>query len=86
MNEDPGVSPFLAEVARRKAEEYARTAGRRDWDATFTADAIEGCFASMGGPDYRREHFRTTRVLLTFGYENLQPCMPNTIWDFHHTA
>lgn len=86
VNEDPGISPFLAEVARRKAEEYARTAGRRDWDATFTADAIEGYFANTGGPDYRREHFRTTRVPLAFGYENLQPCMPNTIWDFHHTA
>jgi len=86
VNEDPDVSPFLAKVARRKAEEYARTEGRRDWDATFTADAIEGYFANMGGPDYRREHFRTTRVPLAFGYENLQPCLPNTIWDFHHAA
>jgi hypothetical protein len=86
VNEDPGVSPFLADVARRKAEEYARTAGRHDWDATFTADAIEGYFANTSGPDYRREHFRTTRAPLAFGYENLQPCLPNTIWDFHHTA
>ncbi len=86
VNEDPGISPFLADVARRKAEEYACTQDRRDWDATFTADAIEGYFANTSGPDYRREHFRTTQVPLAFGYENLQPCLPNTIWDFHHTA
>ena len=36
--------------------------------------------------DYRREHFRTTLVPLTFGRENLQPALPNTIWDFHRKA
>jgi hypothetical protein len=86
VNEDPEVSPFLAELARKKAEQYARQPGNRPWDATFTADAIEGYFANSHGPDYRREHFRTTLVPLTFGYGNLRPCMPNTIWDFHHKA
>lgn len=86
VNEDPGISPFLADVSRRKAEEYSRDPQRRDWDATFTADAIEGYMANRGGPDYRREHFRTTLVPLAFGRENLRPCLLNTIWDFHHKA
>jgi hypothetical protein len=86
VNEDPGVSPFLARLARTKAEQYARQPGVRPWDATFTADAIEGYMANAGGPDYRREHFRTTSLPLSFGYDNRKPCMPNTIWDFHHKA
>jgi hypothetical protein len=86
VNEDPDVSAFVAELSRRKAEDYARGPDRRPWDATFTADAIEGYFANTAGLDYRREHFRSTLVPLTFGAENLRPAMPNTIWDFHHKA
>ena len=83
VNEDPEVSPHLAEASRRKAEEYAKDAARRPWDATFTADAIEGYMANRAGLNYRRQHFRTTLAALTFGKGNLQPAMPNTIWDFH---
>lgn len=83
VNEDPEVSPVLADAARRKAQEYAKTPDRRPWDAMFTADAIEGYFANTAGIDYRREHFATTLVPLTFGHGNLLPAIPNTIWDFH---
>jgi len=86
VNEDPDVSPFLAELARRKAEETAKDPARRPWDRTFTADAIEGYMANAHGINYRREHFQTTLVPLTFGYGHLKPAMPNTIWDFHHKA
>ena len=86
VNEDPGVSSFLADVSKRKAEQYAKTPDRRPWDAAFTADAIEGYFANSHGMDFRREHFRTTLVPLSFGYGNLEPAIPNTIWDFHHKA
>jgi len=82
VHEDPEVSPFLADLARRQAEAYAQTP-HRPWDAAFTADAIEGYFANTSGLDYRREHFRTTQVPLTFGCQNLKPALPNTIWDFH---
>ena len=83
VNEDPGVSPFLAEMSRRKAEEYAKTP-HRPWDGTFTADAIEGYMANQACINYRREHFKTTLAPLTFGKGNLLPAMPNTIWDFQH--
>jgi hypothetical protein len=86
VNEDPGVSPYVEEMSRRKAEEAAKAPDRRSWDCTFTADAIEGYMANTGGINYRREHFKTTLVPLTFGYGNLQPAMPNTIWDFHQKA
>ena len=86
VNEDPGVSSFLAEQSRRKAEEYAKTPDRRPWDGAFTADAIEGYMANAHAVDYRREHFATTLVPLTFGRDNLQPAIPNTIWDFVHKA
>jgi hypothetical protein len=86
VDEDPQVSPFLAEMARRKAQEYARSPTRRDWGGAFTADAIEGYMSNAGGLDYRREHFRTTLVPLTFGCGDLRPALPNTIWDFHHKA
>jgi len=86
VNEDPGVSSFLADMSRTKAEEDARRPGRRPWDGMFTADAIEGYMANRSAPDYRREHFRTTLLPLSFGHESLRPCMPNTIWDFHHKA
>jgi len=82
VNEDPEVSPFLASLAKSKAEEYAKTP-HRPWDATFTADAIEGYMANTSMANYRREHFKTTLVPLTFGYQNLKPAMANTIWDFH---
>ncbi len=83
VNEDPGVSQFLADVSRRKLEEYAKDKARRPFEACFTADAIEGYFGNTRGLDYRREHFRTTDVPLTFGRESLKVAMPNTIWDFH---
>ena len=86
VNEDPGVSSFLADKSRRKAEEYAKTPDRRPWDAAFTADAIEGYMANAHAVDYRREHFATTLVPLTFGRDDLQPAIPNTIWDFHQKA
>ncbi len=82
VNEDPGVSDFLANLSRQKLEEYAKDATRRPWDACFTADAIEGYFANMYGPNFRREHFATTEVPLGFGKESLKPAMINTIWDF----
>jgi len=86
VNEDPGISSFLADDSRRKAQQYVKTPDRRPWDATFTADAIEGYMANAHAVDYRREHFATTLVPLTFGRDNLQPAIPNTIWDFHHKA
>lgn len=87
VNEDPDVSPFLADLARRRAEEYVqKNTGRRPWDATFTADAIEGYMSNSHELDFRREHFRTTLVPLTFGRDTLAPAMPNTIWDFHHKS
>lgn len=86
VNEDPDVSPFLADVSRRKAEEHAGDPHRRPWDAMFTADAIEGYFGNTAGLNYRREHFASTLPPLTFGADNLRPAMPNTIWDFHHKA
>lgn len=86
VNEDPGISPFLANVSRTKAQEYSRKADARPWDAMFTADAIEGYMANASGPDYCRAHFRTTLMPLSFGFDSLRPCLPNTIWDFHHKA
>jgi hypothetical protein len=82
VNEDPGVSSFLADMARSKAEAYANKANRRPWDSMFTADAIEGYMANSTRLDFRREHFATTFLPLTFGSETLAPGMPNTIWDF----
>lgn len=85
VNEDPEVSPFLAGLARRSAEDYVqKNPDRRPWDATFTADAIEGYMSNSHELNFRREHFRTTLLPLTFGRDNLAPAMPNTIWDFHH--
>ena len=84
VNEDPGVSDALAKVSRRRAEAYAKDQDRRPFDAWFTADAIEGYFANRSGLNYRREHFKTTLVPLTFGKQSLRPAMPNTIWDFLH--
>ncbi len=89
VNEDPDVSSFLADVSRRRAEEYAKTPDRRPWDAAFSADGIEGATPNSdycNGIDYRRGHFATTLVPLTFGLDNFQPAMPNAIWDFHHKA
>ena len=86
VNEDPDVSPFLAEMARSKAQQYAQDPARRPWDSMFTADAIEGYMANAACLDFRREHFKTTLVPLTFGSGNLRPGMPNTIWDSHRKA
>jgi hypothetical protein len=84
VNEDPEVSPFLAELARRSlAEHLQREPRRRPWDATFSADAIEGYMSNSTEIDFRREHFATTLVPPTFGHTTLAPALPNTIWDFH---
>ncbi|MEN6402134.1 MAG: sugar-binding protein, partial [Armatimonadia bacterium] len=85
VNEDPGISPFLMERDRAKAEEYSKTE-HLPWDACFTADAIEGYMSNSAALDYRREHFRTTLPPLTFGKANLQPALVNTIWDFLEKA
>ncbi len=86
VNEDPGVSDFLAEETRRQFEEYAAEGEHLPFEATVTADAIEGYHALSRYPNFRREHFATTLLPLTFGKESLQPCIPNAIWDFHHKA
>lgn len=86
VNEDPGISPFLAEASRKVLEKYAATPGRRPFAACVTADAIDGYFHHGQGLDYRREHFRTTQPPLTFGCRNLKPAIFNSIWDFHHKA
>jgi len=83
VNEDPGVSEHLANVSRQKLEQYAEDETRKPFDAMLTADAIEGYFANSSGLNFRREHFATTQVPLTFGRESLKVAMPNTIWDFH---
>jgi len=83
VNEDPGVSEHLANVSREKLEAYAQDETRQPFDACFTADAIEGYHGNTRGLDYRREHFQTTEVPLTFGKDSLEMAMPNTIWDFH---
>lgn len=81
VDEDPGVSPFLQERARKTAEDYAKTE-HRPWDATFTADAIEGYMSNQSALDFRPEHLKSTLQPLTFGKDNLKPAMVNTIWDF----
>ncbi|HIE52082.1 MAG TPA: hypothetical protein EYP85_10015 [Armatimonadetes bacterium] len=86
VNEDPRVSDFLARKTREVLERYAREPGRRPFEACLTADAIEGYFGNTRGLNYRRAHFRTTTIPLTFGKDNLQVAMPNTIWDFHHAV
>ncbi len=86
VNEDPGVSPFLAGLTRKKLEQYAAKPGRRPFAACLTADAIDGYFNATQGLDYRREHFGTTLPPLTFGRQNLKPAIFNTIWDFHKKA
>ncbi|MGE5531231.1 MAG: hypothetical protein ACM3VW_03805, partial [Bacteroidota bacterium] len=85
VNEDPGISPFLMNRDRAKAEAYAKT-DHQPWDACFTADAIEGYMSNSAALDFRREHFNTTLQPLTFGKGNLQPALPNTIWDYHEKA
>lgn len=85
VNEDPDISPHLKNVAHEIAQKYAETP-HRPWDATFTADAIEGYMCNTHALNYNPEHFRTTLVPLTFGKDSLKPAMPNTIWDFHYKA
>jgi hypothetical protein len=86
VNEDPGVSPFLADMSRKVLEKYAAQPGRRPFAACLTADAIDGYFHPEQGLDYRREHFRTTLPPLTFGRQSLEPAIFNTIWDFDAKA
>ncbi|MBI2301904.1 MAG: hypothetical protein HYU66_23625 [Armatimonadetes bacterium] len=84
VNEDPGVSSYLADDGRRRMEAYAKEGDHAPYEACVTADAIEGYMANTDGLDYRREHFRTTTFPLAFGKESLKPAIANTIWDFHH--
>lgn len=86
VHEDPDVSPFLADLTRKKLEQYAAKPGGRPFSACLTADAIDGYFSATSGLDYRREHFGTTLSPLTFGRQNLKPAIFNSIWDFHKKA
>lgn len=86
VNEDPGVSDYLAGETRRRFEAYAAEGEHLPFEATVTADAIEGYHALTRYPNFRREHFATTLPPLTFGKESLKPCIPNAIWDFHEKA
>jgi len=86
VNEDPDISPFLADLTRKHLERYASKPRHRPFSACLTADAIDGYFSDTQGLDYRREHFATTLAPLTFGRQNLKPAIFNTIWDFHYKA
>ncbi len=83
VNEDPGVSDHITRVCTQKLEEYAGT-DHLPWDACVTADAIEGYHSEIYGLDYRREHWATTLLPLTFGKDSRAPALSNQIWDFHH--
>jgi hypothetical protein len=82
VNEDPGVSDYLARVSRERVKQYVAEKHPAAFSAALTADAIEGYFSNSTCLDYRREHFHSTTLPLTFGKGNLQPALPNTIWDF----
>jgi len=84
VNEDPGISDYLARDFTKRAQDWAAQPEYTPWGATFTADAIEGYMANSAELDYRREHFETTLQPLSFGRESLAPALINTIWDFHH--
>ncbi len=84
VNEDPGLSDYVARKTRAELEKGAAAPGRRPWDACLTADAIDGYGSNERGLDYRREHFRTTTFPLTFGSQSLKPAICNTIWDLHN--
>ncbi len=86
VNEDPDISPILANKSREVVEKYSEQPGRRPWDACLTADAIEGYHGNTRGLDYRPEHIAVADSPLTFGRESLKPAIPNTIWDFHNTV
>ncbi|MCD6362038.1 MAG: carbohydrate-binding family 9-like protein, partial [Armatimonadetes bacterium] len=83
VNEDPDVSDHIARACTAKLEDYAAT-DHLPWDACVTADAIEGYFSEHYGLNYRREHWATTLLPLTFGKDSRAPAMVNNIWDFHH--
>lgn len=83
VNEDPGVSDFLARKSRQVVRDFVARHKPAPFTATLTADAIEGYACNRRALNYRRDHFRTTRLPLTFGKDNLKPAMCNTIWDFH---
>jgi len=83
VNEGPDVSDHISQVCTAKLEDYAAT-DHLPWDACVTADAIEGYHSERYGLNYRREHWATTLLPLTFGRDSLAPAMSNNIWDFHH--
>ncbi len=83
VDDDPGVSSARSDEFRTLAEKYGADPNKRDWDSMFTADAIEGYMANSTQLDFRREHFKTTVLPLTFDRDSLDPAMPNGIWDFH---
>lgn len=82
VNEDPGISSYLAEKYRAKVTEATGRDGYRPYTACLTADAIEGYHGNQRQLDYRREHFATTRLPLSFGKLDLKPALINQIWDF----
>jgi len=86
VNEDPEVSPVLAQKTREVLEEFAKEGTHRPFEACLTADAIEGYFGNTHGLDYRPEHIAVTDLPLTFGERTLIPAIPNTIWDLHQTV
>ncbi len=87
VNEDPDISSTCADSTRARIAAYLEAnPRRRAWDACVTADAIEGYFANQRGLNFRREHFATTLVPLTFDKETRHVGMPNIIWDFHKKA
>lgn len=84
VNDDPDLCSTRADALRKDLASYVSAKpSRTPWLAAVTADAVEGYQGNQLGLDYRRDHFRTTLAPLTFGYQNLQPALANTIWDFH---
>jgi len=79
---DPDLSPIIRDYCRLVLEEYARDPNRRPWEAMMDNDGIEGCLTNTRGLDYRREHFRATLQPLSFGKDNCQVGLINTLWDF----
>jgi len=83
--EDPDLFPTNRDYCRFVLEDYARMPGRRPWEAMIDSDSVEGYSSNSNQLDYRREHFRTTLLPLTFGKDS-QVALSNGIWDFLYKA